>query len=122
MDWAKKNNVEKILEVHLEVGEFTYAQPKFVRLNFKLMSKGTVVEGARIFIKKKPGMMACYYCGYVGKGKRILHLRMGIKLPSMKCPKCGEKVIIVQGNEYVLRKIKFKKKDSQLPEEVFYEG
>ena len=123
MDWAKKSDVEKILEVHLEVGEFAMTTPKHVRYCFKLLSKGTIAERAKIFVKKIPGVMACQKCGYIGKGKRLYLVRRGIYIPSAQCPKCSQTSLkIVQGNEYILKEIKFKRKGSELSEEIFYGG
>jgi hydrogenase nickel incorporation protein HypA/HybF len=123
MDWAKKSDVEKILEVHLEVGEFAMTAPKTVRYCFKLLSKNTIANDARIFVKKIPGLMACKKCGYIGRGKRLYLVRRGIYIPSNQCPKCKEIAAeIVQGKEYILKRIKFKRKGSELPEEILYEG
>jgi hydrogenase nickel incorporation protein HypA/HybF len=123
MDWSKKNDVEKILEVHLEVGEFAMTKPINVRSCLKLLSKGTIADSARFFVKKIPGVMSCKKCGYIGKAKKIYYVRMGIYTPSTKCPKCNEVALeVVQGKEYILRKIKFKRKGSELPEEISYEG
>ncbi len=121
MDWSKKNDVEKILEVHLEVGEFAMTKPVNVRSSFKLLLKGTIADSARFFVKKIPGVMACKKCGYIGKAKKIYYVRMGIYIPSTKCPKCNEVALeVVRGKEYVLKEIKFKRKGSELPEQVFY--
>jgi hydrogenase nickel incorporation protein HypA/HybF len=121
--WSKKNDVEKILEVHLEIGEFAMTKPKNVRALYKLLAKGTIAEGARLFVKKIPGVMSCKKCGYIGKAKKLYLLRSGTYIPLTKCPKCYEVALeVVQGKEYILKGIKFKRKGSELPEEVFYEG
>jgi hydrogenase nickel incorporation protein HypA/HybF len=123
IDWSKRNDVEKILEVHLEVGEFVMTKPMNVRHCFKLVSKGTIADGARLFVKKIRGVASCKKCGFIGKAPKIYYLRMGIYIPQYKCPKCDEVALeVVQGNEYVIKEIKFKRKGYELPEKVIYEG
>ncbi|MGQ9781628.1 MAG: hydrogenase maturation nickel metallochaperone HypA [Nitrososphaeria archaeon] len=121
-DWAKKDNIEKILEVHFEVGEYLLTTPENVRSHFRMLSKNTVAEGAKIYVKKRKGVMTCFGCGYIGRGKKALNIRKGIKVPSMTCPKCGGTTKIIQGREYVISKIRFKRKGSDLAEEALYDG
>jgi hydrogenase nickel insertion protein HypA len=122
-DWAKKNDVEKILEIHLELGEFTMFQNRNFRATFKLLSKGTVSDHAKLFIKKIPGVMACKKCGYIGRGKNLYLVRRGTYQPSTQCPKCKETSLeIVQGKEYFVREIMLRRKGSELAEKAFYNG
>jgi len=121
-EWARKDDVERILEVHLEVGEYLLTTTKNIRSNFKLLSKNTVAEGAKVYVRKRRGAMACLNCGYIGRGKKALNIRKGIKVPSLTCPRCGGTTKIVQGREYVISRIKFKRKGSDSAEEALYDS
>jgi len=122
-DWAKKNDVEKILEIHLELGEFAMFQYRSFRATFKLISKGTVADHAKLFIKKVRGVMACKKCGYIGRGRKLYPVRRGTYQPSTQCPKCKEMSLeIVQGKEYIVKEIMFRRKCSELSEKAFYNG
>lgn len=120
-DWAKKNDVEKILEIHLELGEFAMFQSRNFRETFKLISKRTVADHAKLFIKKIRGVMVCKKCGYTGRGVKLYLVRRGTYQPSTQCPKCkGISLEIVRGKEYIVKEIIFRRKGSELSEKAFY--
>lgn len=58
----------------------------------------------------------------MGRGRKVLYLRMNIKVLRRECPKCSTMAEKIQGNEYIISKIKFKKKGSESPEEAFYDA
>jgi len=53
LEWAKKDDIEKILQVHFEVGDYVMTTPKNVKSHFTMLSKNTVAEGAKAYVKKR---------------------------------------------------------------------
>lgn len=87
---AKEHNAMKILEINLEIGDFTVVSEDPLRFALEITSKDTIAEDAKINIKRKPGRIRCKKCGYEGESPPIeedplQHLLMS----SLKCPKCG---------------------------------
>jgi hydrogenase nickel incorporation protein HypA/HybF len=88
---AKEHNAKKILEINLEIGDFTVVSEDRLRFTLEITSKDTIAEEAKINIERMPGRIRCKKCGYEGESPPIeddplQHLLMS----SLKCPKCGD--------------------------------
>ena len=66
---AKENNVSKVKAVNVEVGEFTFLVPEQLEFNFEIASRNSVVEGAKLQITKKKGVLKCNDCGFEGESQ-----------------------------------------------------
>ncbi|MEM3404479.1 MAG: hydrogenase maturation nickel metallochaperone HypA [Nitrososphaeria archaeon] len=119
LDWAKKNNVEEVLVIRLRIGEAVMVDPDHVKRNFQLLTKGTLIGDAILQIENEESIVKCKECGY--KGRYLSQRYGGGVILSPKCPKCGGKAEIVQGEEYVIKGIRYYKKGSRLAEETFYD-
>lgn len=88
---AKEAGAKRILEIRLKVGELSGVIPECVYEYFKMLSEGTIAEGARIITEKIPAGIKCDACGYEG----------GIDRKRRKCPECGSLDFkITSGMEY----------------------
>ncbi|MEM2109351.1 MAG: hydrogenase maturation nickel metallochaperone HypA [Candidatus Odinarchaeota archaeon] len=112
MDAVKKYSFEKILEINLEIGEFTLLNYSQLRFALKTLSKDTVVEGAKIIIKTLHGALKCAECGYEGRlNKRVSKTHYSTLLPQFQCPNCQSmKTDIIGGREMNIKNIKLKLK------------
>ena len=104
---AEQNNVTKVKAVNVEVGEFTFLVPEQLVFNFEIASKKTVVEGAKLQITKKNGVLKCSECGFEGESQVDPDIPPQIAVFSpMKCPKCkGSSTEIVGGKEFIITDI-----------------
>jgi len=104
---AQQNNVSKVTAVNVEVGEFTFLVPEQLIFNFEIASKNTVVEGAKLQITKKKGVLKCNDCGFEGESEVDPDVSSQIAVFSpMKCPKCkGSSTKIVGGKEFIITDI-----------------
>jgi Zn finger protein HypA/HybF involved in hydrogenase expression len=68
--------------------------------------KGTIAEKARLVIKEKDGKVKCSNCGYEGDFKYENDSLYHIQMPTLKCPKCENKVDIIEGKECTIENIK----------------
>jgi hydrogenase nickel incorporation protein HypA/HybF len=97
MKHAVANNVNKIVAVHLQVGEMCDLEEKWMQDYFDYLSKGGIAEGARLVIEKTPVVMKCDGCG----ASFNVDLKENV---SLACPECGgEKYTIVSGREYYIK-------------------
>ncbi|MHA1754464.1 MAG: hydrogenase maturation nickel metallochaperone HypA, partial [Candidatus Odinarchaeia archaeon] len=111
LDAAKRYDSEKILQVNLEIGEFTllnYSQLKFA---IKTLSEGTIAEGVKVKIKTIKGKIKCNNCGYEGSKKVEETDHFMISFSPFTCPKCGSpNTDIIGGRETNIKDIKLKLK------------
>ncbi len=78
-DYARKNNVSKVVKVMLEVGQVSGVVPESLEFCFEVCTKQTVLEGAILEIERIAAVGKCKTCG---EGFDLL-------THSFSCPKCG---------------------------------
>jgi len=78
-DYARKNNVRKVVKVMLEVGQVSGVVPESLEFCFEVCTKQTMLEGARLEIERIAAVGTCKTCG---EGFDLL-------THSFSCPKCG---------------------------------
>jgi hydrogenase nickel incorporation protein HypA/HybF len=104
---AQDNDVTKVKAVNVEVGEFTFLVPEQLAFNFEIASKNTIIEGAKLQISKKKGVLKCNDCGFEGVSEVDPDVPPQIAVFSpMKCPNCkGSSTEIVGGKEFIITDI-----------------
>jgi len=91
---ATANNVKKIIAVNLKVGEVSDLQDEWIQRYFDYLSKGTIVEGARLNIERVPLVVRCKKCA------ESFHVNIRER-QKVECPKCqGTEFAYVSGREY----------------------
>lgn len=91
---AEKHNAVKVSNIKLVVGELTGMVPECIQYYFDLLSKGTILEGAELTLKKLPLIAECKDCHYEN--------RM-INFPQNLCPSCkSENIRVKGGNEFYI--------------------
>lgn len=56
-------NGARVIEVTLEVGKLSAVAPDAIRFCFDIVTRGTVLEGARLEVIEIPGRGRCRRCG-----------------------------------------------------------
>lgn len=101
---ASKRNAKRIIEVYLDIGEFTNLNPNQINYLYNILSqKYSVLKDSKIYINNIQGIIKCVECGYEGSPGHDYEI---IYIPLFSCPKCGEKVEIIRGQEFTVRRIK----------------
>jgi len=97
MKHAVTNNVNKVMAVHLQVGELSDLEDKWMQQYFDYLTKGGIAEGAKLVIERMPVVMKCDECG--------LSYEVDIKQnKKLSCPECGSKKnTLVSGREYFIK-------------------
>ncbi|MCX8182504.1 MAG: hydrogenase maturation nickel metallochaperone HypA [Candidatus Methanomethyliaceae archaeon] len=98
---SKEQGLKKIQAVYIEIGGMTHVDPAQFRFSLKLVSQGTVVEGCKIYIKKRDPVLRCNSCG-----KEVKVNVRDLASVSFKCPLCGGELKIEKGKELLLKRIK----------------
>ena len=95
---AMSYGVQKIMAIHLEIGEMSDLEDEWMQQYFDYVSKGTLAEGARLKIKKIPVVMRCNACGET--------FEVDVKeMSGIQCPKCeaDKNHELISGREYHIK-------------------
>lgn len=97
LESAEKNGVEKILRIHLEIGELNDLKGEWIQHFFDYLSKDTLAEGAEIEVHVRRSEFTCGDCGKVFP----LDLR---SVSKVKCPECESgNCSLTGGNGFYIR-------------------
>jgi hydrogenase nickel incorporation protein HypA/HybF len=78
---AQAGNASRVLSVNLEIGALTDLQDEWIRRYFDHLSRGTIAEGAELFIARVPAVFLCSGC----QGSFKVDSVMG---EDLSCPRC----------------------------------
>jgi hydrogenase nickel incorporation protein HypA/HybF len=96
---AEKNHANKVVRIHLRIGEMSDIADEWLQRYFEYISKGTLAEGASIKVERSPVIFRCDTCGETFQVK----IR---EVKQVVCPKCGgDKAEFVSGREYYIKEI-----------------
>jgi hydrogenase nickel incorporation protein HypA/HybF len=91
---AIKGNVNCVHSVNLEIGALSDLQGEWIQRYFDRLSRGTVVEGAKLQIKRVPAVFECNRCHQLFEIDSLLE-------KNLSCPLCqNREVKLVSGREY----------------------
>ncbi len=62
LEVAKQNNVTRITEINLEVGDFALIVEIYAQQAFDILKKETIAENAILNFKRTPGVIHCNSC------------------------------------------------------------
>lgn len=85
-DFAKENNVEKIDEIVLDIGELSLVIPKYVEEIYPAVVKGSILDGTKLIMNTVPGLAECDDCDDI----------FNVVEHEGYCPNCGsfEKTVL----------------------------
>lgn len=92
---TKSNDVQKIIAIHLEVGEMSDLEDHWMQKYFDFISKGSLAEGAALKIRRIPVRMRCNGCENL--------FQVDIKAAAeISCPQCHAKqhLSMISGKDY----------------------
>jgi len=103
---ARKHNAKRVSEVHLIVGQFTFLGGEALRTAYEALAKDTMLEGSKLVIEEKKGLVKCRMCGYEGTVHLSNEHEHHEELPIICCPNCGAAVDILDGKDCVVQSVK----------------
>lgn len=98
-DEAKKYETGNVTQINLVIGELASVEPEAIKMYFDLLSKDTILEGAKLSFKLIEAEMKCDECGEVFLKSRSI----------IECPKCGRiGKFTGKGKEFYIESIEVK--------------
>ncbi len=95
----EKDNIERVKEVRIEVGELTFLGEDQLKFAFETLSKDTIVEEAELKVTELESEVRCDDCGYEGGINYSNDPAFHYNVPVISCPECDSKPEIVKGKE-----------------------
>jgi len=93
-DYARKNNVQKVLKVIVEVGKISGVMPEALEFCFEFCIKGTTLEGATLEIERVAALAKCTSCTE----------EFDLLDNNFSCPKCGDSLWeMISGKELIIK-------------------
>ncbi|MBN2652619.1 MAG: hydrogenase maturation nickel metallochaperone HypA [Spirochaetales bacterium] len=95
-DFARKNNLEKIDTLVLQIGELSEIVPQYIKECYPAAVDGTMLDGTNLRVDILPGNGICQKCNKVfniieGKGK---------------CTHCkSRKFEVISGHEFMIKEV-----------------
>ena len=94
---AEKNDVKKVVTIHLGVGELSDLEDEWMQKYFEYLSKDTIAKDAKLSIERIPITMQCSECMHEFKVEKK-------GMDKIQCPKCNtEKCSLIAGREYYIK-------------------
>lgn len=106
LDLAKKQGSNRVLDVHLRIGKLRALSAEQVKFSYGILIRGTILEGSRLIIEEAMANVHCSKCGYDSKLEADENSPYHFALPSLVCPRCGENLSIIGGDECTISKVK----------------
>ena len=91
---ATAGNVDRVVTVNLEIGALSDLQAEWVQRYFDRLSRGTIVEGAKLKVNRVPAVFHCDLCQCLFEINSLLE-------EDLSCDQChSREVTLVSGREY----------------------
>jgi hydrogenase nickel incorporation protein HypA/HybF len=98
LKYAEENEAQRVVSIHLQVGELRDITEEWVQRYFDYLSRGTIAEGGKIAIKRIPAALKCLECEEIFKAN--------IRQEKIICPGCDSvKNELVAGSEFLIESI-----------------
>ncbi len=95
-EFAKENNIDKISEVVLDIGELSLVIPQYVEDIYDMVTEGTILEGAKLIMDITPGMAECDDCDEI----------FNVIENKGYCPNCGSfDKTVLSGKDFMIKEI-----------------
>jgi len=105
LDQVNEDKLSNTEIVHLEIGELQVISREALTQAFKVVTEGTLLEGAKLSYEDVPIIVRCEDCGFQGEVNYEDDFSLHFSVPVLSCPECGSTVDIIQGNEMAVRSL-----------------
>ncbi|MFQ5711482.1 MAG: hydrogenase maturation nickel metallochaperone HypA [Candidatus Geothermarchaeales archaeon] len=103
---AERHKAKRVTEVHLIIGKFTFLGVEQVRFCYRLLAEGSILKNSVLHIEEREGSVRCPECGYEDAIGYVDDPTYNLSYPTLRCPKCGGGVDLVEGRECIVKSVK----------------
>jgi len=109
LQFAAQEQLAQVLSVRLAIGELTHIEPGQLSFCYEAISKGTLIEGSTLDIERLEARVQCQACSYRGPPKYWEEALCFAAVATLQCPNCGKAVEVVEGDECMIKGVKFRR-------------
>ena len=103
---AEENGARKVVSVEVEIGEFSFLNFDQVEFCYHILTSDTILEGSKIKLSMKKGVVQCESCKYMGPIATVKDSEeYGMEIMSFMCPECSRMTRIIEGQEFIIQRI-----------------
>ena len=102
---AEENGVKQVHSITIQLGELSFLAKEQMEFAFGVLSRETILEGAKLVFEDVAAEIECSECGHKGELPREKLQGLDHYLPVLTCPECGGKPRILSGKECVISSI-----------------
>jgi len=103
---VEKYGAKDVISVEVVIGELSFIRIEQFAFWFRVLSKGTALEKAKLHINVERGKVKCLSCGYEGPINVVDDPAWHVSFPSLSCPRCSSTVKIVSGRDCYVKRIR----------------
>ena len=108
LDELKGHNVHEVEEVIIVIGDMTNLGGDQMAFAFEVMTKDTILSGAKLTIDHEPVRLLCEECDYDGEAEILRNEGYDHSIPILSCPICNGAVKVTEGMACRIRSIRIK--------------
>ncbi|OLS24366.1 MAG: putative hydrogenase nickel incorporation protein HypA [Candidatus Heimdallarchaeota archaeon LC_2] len=102
---VSNHKVKRVIDVEVEIGEFAFLNFDQIQFCYESLIPNSILEGSKIILNEKKGTVKCDQCNYLGNIKTFDD-DMHYGVLSFMCPNCDGFTKIVNGRDFVIKRIK----------------
>ena len=108
LDELSKHDVACVEEVVIVIGDLTNLGEEQLLFAFEVMTKDTLLSGARLVTEHEPIRLKCEACGFDGPADVLKNEGYDHSIPVLSCPECKGPVKVTEGMACCVRSIKIR--------------
>jgi hydrogenase nickel incorporation protein HypA/HybF len=107
LEFAARNEIKKVLEVRLSVGELMAVEWEQLRFCYGAITRETPMEDSSLEIESVEAAVSCPSCSFRGRPKYWNDALSFAPIVTLQCPECGKAAEPTQGKECAIKSIKY---------------
>jgi hydrogenase nickel incorporation protein HypA/HybF len=107
LEFAAKNEIKKVLEVKLLIGELMAVEREQLRFCYIAITRETAMEDSSLEIEQVEATVHCRHCSFRGRPKYWEDALCFEPIVTLQCPECGKAAEPAQGKECAIKTIKY---------------
>ena len=108
LDELSKHNVNAVEELVIVIGDLTNLGEEQLTFAFEVMTKETILSGAKLVIEHEAIRLKCKACDFDGPANILRNEGYGHSVPVLSCPKCNGPVNVIEGMACCVRSVKIR--------------
>ena len=102
---VEEEKLSRTRVVHLELGELKIISKEALSEAFKIITEGSVLDGAVLEFEEIPLVVRCKECDFEGNVNYDDEFSLHFSIPVLSCPECEGSVEILEGDELSVRNL-----------------